>query len=289
MNDVAALEASLRTAVAWMDMGNTDGAPSALSEALRYALFPAGARLRPRLTLHVARAFGAEAAALPAAVALELIHNASLVHDDMACFDDAATRRGKPSVQRQFGQPMALLVGDALLALGSRVAGQLPSPTVRDAIAEAACLLILGQAQELGDTPDLARYHAHKTACMFAVAAEAGAVMAGQPAAPYAALGGAIGRSYQLADDLFDAGAPQPDDGKSRGRDAHGHKPNVAHRLGSAEAEVAFLQSLADIRQHADALPAGHDELLRFVDGLMTRFCNLALPRHGNASMHASG
>jgi geranylgeranyl diphosphate synthase type II len=92
-------------------------APPRLMAAMGHAVFPGGARIRPQLCVAVARACGQDAPALTdaAAVALEFMHCASLVHDDMPCFDDADTRRGLPTVHKQFGEPLALLTGDALI------------------------------------------------------------------------------------------------------------------------------------------------------------------------------
>ena len=97
-------------------MGGPD-IPPQLAAALRYAVFPGGARVRPRLSLAVARACGDSCPRLAdaAAASIELLHCASLVHDDLPCFDDAETRRGKPSVHKAFGEPLAVLVGDALI------------------------------------------------------------------------------------------------------------------------------------------------------------------------------
>ena len=97
----------------------TVGCPPRLADALRYAVFPGGARIRPRLCLAVAPACGDDdpAASDAAAAAIELLHCASLVHDDLPCFDDADLRRGRPSVHRAFGEPLAVLAGDALIVL----------------------------------------------------------------------------------------------------------------------------------------------------------------------------
>ena len=93
------------------------GAPPLLASAMHYAVFPGGHRIRPQLCLAVSMACGDKhpAAADAAAAAIELLHCASLVHDDLPCFDDADTRRGKPSVHARFGAPIAVLTGDALI------------------------------------------------------------------------------------------------------------------------------------------------------------------------------
>ena len=103
--------------------------PRQLAQALHHAVFPGGARIRPKLCLAIAMANGCDSLelAMRAACAIELLHCASLVHDDLPCFDDADMRRGKPSVHRAYGEPIAVLVGDALIvaALEAVATGEL--------------------------------------------------------------------------------------------------------------------------------------------------------------------
>ena len=116
MDLLARIERSLDQAVSYAQGA---GAPPLLSSALRYSVFPGGHRIRPQLCLSVAKACGDSDpdAADAAATAIELLHCASLVHDDLPCFDDAAIRRGKASVHCAFGAPIAVLSGDALIVL----------------------------------------------------------------------------------------------------------------------------------------------------------------------------
>src|SRR5262245_44425529 len=109
------IESALIAAVATA----AQGAPGQLASALRCAVFPGGARIRPRLCLAVAAVSGKEQSALAdaGACALELLHCASLVHDDLPCFDDASLRRGKPALHVAYGEPLAVLTGDALIVL----------------------------------------------------------------------------------------------------------------------------------------------------------------------------
>ena len=95
------------------------GCPPRLAAAIRYAVFPGGARIRPRLCLAIAAGCGEPQSPLAEATAasIELLHCASLVHDDLPCFDDAEFRRNRPSVHRAFDERIALLVGDALIVL----------------------------------------------------------------------------------------------------------------------------------------------------------------------------
>src|SRR5579875_14557 len=114
MDAMTRIEQALTDALA--GSRGADGPPK-LAAAMQYAVFPRGARLRARLCLAVAQACGDDAPMLSdaAAVSIELLHCASLVHDDLPCFDDADTRRGKPAVHRAFGEPLAVLTGDALI------------------------------------------------------------------------------------------------------------------------------------------------------------------------------
>src|SRR3954468_1133383 len=105
-----------RTLSASLDRVDSVGGPHLLAAAMRHAVFPKGARVRPRLCLAVAGACGDDAPALAeaAAASIELLHCASLVHDALPSFDDAAPRRGRPSVHAAHGEPLAVLAGDAL-------------------------------------------------------------------------------------------------------------------------------------------------------------------------------
>ena len=116
MEPLSSLEQALETAVSSCE---TLGCPPRLAAAIRYAVFPGGARIRPRLCLAIAAGCGEPHSPLAEATAasIELLHCASLVHDDLPCFDDAETRRNRPSVHRAFDERIALLVGDALIVL----------------------------------------------------------------------------------------------------------------------------------------------------------------------------
>src|SRR5690349_8498401 len=104
--------------------GEHSDTPPRLEAALRDAIFPGGARLRPSLCLAVAAAQGHHTylpQVVRCAAAVELMHSASLVHDDLPCFDNAMLRRGQPSIHAAYGQAMAVLVGDALIVQAFRV------------------------------------------------------------------------------------------------------------------------------------------------------------------------
>ena len=231
----AAVEEALREAVA---RASSEDCPPRLRDALAYSVFPGGARLRPQLCLAVAVATGAGdlATAIAAAAALELIHCASLVHDDLPCFDSADTRRGKPSVHRMFGEPIALLAGDALIVLAFETLGRTPRAhamvSVLARATGAARGIIGGQAWESEPVAPLDTYHRAKTAALFEAAAELGALSSGAKAQGWRELGLALGRAYQAADDVADAAGNAEILGKPTGVDeAHG-RPSLARVAG---------------------------------------------------------
>jgi len=234
------IEGALHRAV---DRARAEPAPPILSEALNYAVFPGGARIRPTILVSVAQACGDPDPEITdaAAVALELIHCASLVHDDMPCFDDAALRRGKPSVHVTFGEPIALLAGDALIMLAyetlARVGAAHPRRATRlvAALARAAGSphgICAGQGWESEANIDLVAYHAAKTGALFTAATQMGALAAGEEAEPWAELGERIGSAFQVADDLRDALMTPEAIGKPAGQDARHARPNAVAQLG---------------------------------------------------------
>lgn len=253
------IETALATAVAKVDAG----APPKLASAIRFAVFPGGARVRPRLCLAVAGACGDDAPRLAdaAAAAIEFLHCASLVHDDLPCFDDAQVRRGKPSVHRAYGEPLAVLVGDALIVLsfetliqmsGAAPERLMPLLTTLARAAGARQGLVAGQAWESEPTAPLSEYHRAKTGSLFAAATMAGALAAGQDPAPWQLMGEKLGEAYQVADDLLDALAQPREAGKPTLRDAALARPSAVTKWG-VEGAVTRLRWL--VSQSVDSIP----------------------------------
>jgi geranylgeranyl diphosphate synthase type II len=215
--------------------------PDALEGAMRHLLFPGGKRLRPLFALAAAEAVGGSVeAALPVAVAVELVHTYSLIHDDLPCMDDDSTRRGRPTVHVAYDEATAVLAGDALLTEAFAVLSD-PQPSAsgsdarlltvsRLARAAGAAGLVGGQADDLlffadrADSSDrseaaqgspegsdyarLASIHARKTAALFQAAIVGGAALAGSTTEESESLdifGRNIGIAFQIADDLLDA------------------------------------------------------------------------------------
>ncbi len=252
MEPLSRIERALTAAIA---QAEAPSCPPLLAQAMRASVFPRGARIRSRLCLAVAAACGEDAPALTdaAASAIELLHCASLVHDDLPCFDDADTRRGRPSVHRACGQPMAVLAGDALIVL----AFQILAEAAMFSPARLSRLIVLigrgvgvphgivaGQAWECEPFVDLAQYQREKTGALFAAATLAGAVSAGAEPEPWRALGLRLGEAFQVADDLRDATGTPEDLGKPVGQDLAHQRPNAVLQLGMGGA-IEWLRELA--------------------------------------------
>lgn len=239
------IDAALSRAVALGRGAAGSPAPGRLAAALQDAVTPGGARIRPTILLSVALACGDDRPALAdaAAAALELIHCASLVHDDLPMFDDADMRRGRPTLHRAFSEPLALLAGDSLIVLAFDVlarAGQAGSDGAR-ALAMIGVLarrtgmpggICAGQGWESETSIDLSAYHRAKTGALFIAATQMGALAAGHDPEPWEELGARIGEAFQVADDLRDALCSSAELGKPAGQDDLHGRPNAVTRLG---------------------------------------------------------
>jgi geranylgeranyl diphosphate synthase type II len=254
------IERSLNQSLA---LAQSSEGPPRLNAAMRYAIFPGGARIRPRLCLAVARACGNDQPELADAVAasIEILHCASLVHDDLPCFDDAATRRGRPSLHKVFGEQLAVLTGDALIVLAFEALAHasLGAPvrlgslvTVVARAVGAPHGICAGQAWECEPKIALAAYQRAKTGALFAAATAGGAAAAGHESALWHRLGERIGEAYQIADDIRDVVSTPDDLGKPTGQDAALGRPNAVHSLGIGSA-VARLEEL--VRSALEEIP----------------------------------
>ena len=251
------VEGALRAALARAATAST---PPLLATALRHAVFPGGGRIRPQLCLLVASSGrgGNMEHAEAASAAIELLHCASLVHDDLPCFDDAELRRGRASVHRAFGPAIAVLVGDALIVQSfCEVAQGRHAATLVRALGESAGSargIVAGQAWESEPKqPALDDYHRAKTGSLFEAAAVLGAIHAEVPTEPWRAFGEALGRAYQVADDVADAVGNEVATGKSCGRDEALARPSLVRLSGldaaKTRARVLFHAAVAAIPQ----------------------------------------
>lgn len=232
----AAISAAIRS-------GQAAPSPGRLASALHYSVTPGGARIRPTILMSVAAACGDDQPLITdaAATALELMHCASLVHDDLPCFDDADTRRGKPSAHRAFGEPLAVLTGDSLIIMAFQVLAQVATI---DPVRASKLMLVLaqrsgmpggicaGQGWESEEEINLSAYHRSKTGALFMAATQMGAVAAGEEAEDWEELGARIGEAFQVADDLRDALFDEETLGKPVGQDDLHGRPNAVAELG---------------------------------------------------------
>ena len=275
-----------RALTAIIDRVTTSDCPPLLADALRHAVFPGGARIRPKLCLAVAAANRCQQMelAVQAACAIELLHCASLVHDDLPCFDDADLRRGKPSVHKAFGEPIAVLTGDALIIAA---AAQSPAvirrlPALTRVLAQgtgAGGGICAGQAWESESAVDLASYHRAKTGSLFVAATSAGAAACGISADPWSPLGSSIGEAYQVADDIQDALSSAEELGKPCQQDTNLDRPSAVRELG-VQGAARRLREL--IEAGLDSVPAcpGRDQLIQLVRAQAQGFLPKELNRH---------
>lgn len=258
-------------------LAGADAAPR-LQAAMRHAVLGGGKRLRPLLAHAAARAFGGEASQVDAAaVAVELVHAFSLVHDDLPAMDDDALRRGRPTVHVAFDEATAILAGDALQAEAFRVLADAPHDAatrialVRElALASGPLGMCAGQMLDMQATGGLLsvaaleRLHTLKTGALIRAAVRMGALCAGAPGGAVDGLDGfatALGLAFQVRDDLLDVEASSQQLGKTAGKDAAQGKTTYISLLG-ADATRSLLADLQSRMQSAlAALGPGADAL----------------------------
>ncbi len=273
----ARIEAALHRA-----LPPTEAIPQTLHESLRYSVLAPGKRLRPTLVLAAAEAVGGkDEDVMPTACALECIHVFSLIHDDLPCMDNDDYRRGRLTNHKVYGDAMALLAGDALLALAFQLIAEnvatVPAarvlPTLR-LIAEASGTwgMVGGQVVDMESqgqevtTETLQYIHAHKTGALLTASVLSGAMLAGATDAQRDSLrayGGHIGLAFQIADDILDVTGDEAKIGKPVGSDEERDKATYPKLYGldesrrRAHAEVeAALHTLAAFDANAEPLRA---------------------------------
>ena len=294
----ARIELAIATAIAIGQGSEVDHTPHRLSAALDYAVTPGGARIRPTILLSVAMACGDDRPALSnaAAAALELIHSASLVHDDLPAFDDAATRRGKPSVHCAFGEPLAVLAGDSLIVLAFEVLARAGTTAPDRALSLIRVLaqrtgmpmgICAGQGWESEQQINLSAYHRAKTGALFIAATQMGAIAAGQDAEPWEELGARIGEAFQVADDLRDAICDAEMLGKPVGQDVLHGRPNAVSELGVQGAVRRLKDLLGGAIASIPSCP-GEAKLAEMVRRYAEKMTPLALSQQATVSHPAA-
>ena len=252
--------------------------PQRLHAAMRHGVLNGGKRMRPLLVYATGTALGTREEALDAAaIAVELVHCYSLVHDDLPAMDDDALRRGQPTVHVAFDEATAILAGDALQALAFETLVAAPQPPAQRIamlaeLARAAGVAGMcgGQALDIDATGqaialvELERLHALKTGALLRCAVRLGA-LAGNATPTQAAqldrYADALGLAFQIRDDLLDIEGDAATLGKTAGKDAEQAKATFPALLG-VDASRARLEELSAVMRHSlDALDADTDAL----------------------------
>ncbi|MFI5166347.1 MAG: polyprenyl synthetase family protein [Thermoanaerobaculales bacterium] len=272
----AALDRLLPSAEEW---------PIRLHEAMRYAVFGSGKRVRPILLRLACRAAGGDAdTVVEAACALELVHTYSLIHDDLPALDNDTLRRGRPTVHVAFDEPLAILAGDALLTEAFAVLGRYPAGRGFGARRAQGSLLLAeaigsrgmvgGQVEDLEatglplDGARLDRIHRAKTGALIGAAVEMGVLYAGVKSprrAAFAAFGSRLGLLFQIADDILDVTGSAASLGKSPGKDAAAGKLTYPAVYGVEEARARLADLAQALAREARALEGGEGPLAAMV------------------------
>jgi geranylgeranyl diphosphate synthase type II len=272
-----------------------DGCPESLAEAMRYSLLAPGKRLRPLLAILAAEACGGtDAAALPAACAVEMVHTYSLIHDDLPAMDDDDLRRGLPTCHKKFGEALAILAGDALLTLAFEViATGYPAATAAACCRElargaGAVGMVGGQVDDLametrdgpGSLEELEFLHARKTGALFRAALRMGVWVAEgeQPGGAdprtldrFDAYGRAFGLAFQITDDLLDVESSAEQTGKRVGKDAGRGKLTYPGLLGIEESRRRAHRLCQEAQAALAPLRAAGERLAALVRSMVER------------------
>lgn len=262
--------------------------PHRLHQAMNYTLLAPGKRLRPLLAMLTSFHFGRrDLVALDAACAIEMVHAASLVIDDLPAMDNSELRRGQPTVHRQFGHDIAILSGIALLNHAFAVVASAQS--IEDAVKTdiirvlAAAVgsngLVGGQVMDLRepseDRAKLEKLNQLKTAALFAASAEVGALAAGvcdDHLIGARRFGTELGLALQILDDLIDDPVFAGRTGKDTGKDER--KPTLPSVLGKDMARVILEQHMQSARDCISGIGIANSPLVGFVDAKFAKFPN---------------
>ncbi len=260
-----------------------EGAPR-LSEAVEYALTGAGKRLRPALVFASCEALGGDTSddslAMRFALAMEMIHTYSLVHDDLPCMDDDDLRRGRPTVHKAFDEATAVLVGDGLQSLAFRHLLVPPDPratALAGLLAEGAWRMVVGQALDMGaqgrrlGEAEVLELMANKTGALIAASVAGGAIAATGSARGLHSVGQKLGLAFQIADDLLDLTSDAATLGKAAGKDAAAGKATLPALLGIEEARRRADGACAEALEVLGALGAPAEALRALARFVVTR------------------
>lgn len=260
-------------------------APQRLHQAMRYAVFAGGKRLRSALILASAHSLhAAQDAADPLMAGIELLHTYTLVHDDLPAMDDDDMRRGRPSCHKAFDEATAILCGDALLTLAMECMAMHSAEAVRILAQACGSTGVVGGQQDDLDAEDhklddtqalilLQRIQLRKTAALIRASCQLGALAANANADDYTILGTFgehIGCAFQMTDDVLDVTAHAQALGKTPGKDLNSRKLTAVSLLGLEGARQAADQHVHDA-QVALAHFSGDCSLLKSIAQFVTQ------------------
>ncbi len=263
-----------------------DEPPATIHEAMRYSVFAGGKRLRPMLALFGCEAVGGKPDdAMPAAVALELIHTYSLVHDDLPAMDDDDLRRGRPTCHKVYGEAVAILAGDALLTQAFQVladptdAGVPPArrlQIVAEISTAAGSLgMVGGQTMDIQaegkalDATTLLALHSKKTGALLRASLRVGGLAGGADDAAMTSLtryGERLGLAFQIVDDILDIEGSSVEMGKTAGSDIRKQKATYPAVFGLEASRRDAARLLAEAREALSPLGSGAATLLALAD-----------------------
>lgn len=265
-----------------------DADSKTLENAELYSLMAGGKRIRPFLVLEFCRLFGgSEAAAMPFACAIEMLHTFSLIHDDLPCMDNDDMRRGRPTNHRVNGEAVALLAGDALevravsAALANKCVTLLDAVRAATIICRGSVAMIEGQIMDIAaeerriSEEELITLQSKKTGELIRVSTALGCIAAGVPdvdermssAIRYA---DGIGRAFQVIDDILDAESTAEELGKTAGSDARDGKTTYLSFMSADEAR-ALAAKLTEDAVSAISKYSGAETLVSLAEWLLCR------------------
>lgn len=270
---------------------SVEGLPEqAVFDAAKYSIMLGGKRVRPAIMLEFCRLCGGNAdKAIHFAMAMEMIHTSSLIHDDLPCMDNDDMRRGKPSCHKAFSEDIALLAGDALLLWPFAVAAKTDLPAERvckavQCLAHAAGPygMVGGQVCDLAAEKDGAKVDAdylrytqkRKTGALICASAEIGCILADATAEQTAAavrFSDNIGLVFQIVDDILDVTGDEATLGKPIGSDAANNKPTWVTLLGVEKAEEYAAQLTREAKSALDIFGDEANAMKEFADMLLNR------------------
>ena len=264
--------------------------PESLREAMRYSLLAGGKRLRPILCLAACELVGGDSSkAMPTAVAVEMIHTMSLIHDDLPAMDNDDLRRGRPTNHKVYGDAMAILAGDALLSRAFEMvsvrSADVPAERLVKVVGELAMVsgapgLVGGQVVDLEcegkqvDLETLEYIHLHKTAALLRACVVTGALIGGASDAQVQAMrtyANGIGLAFQIVDDILDVTASSEVLGKTAGKDLLADKTTYPKLLGLEPSRTRALELVGEAKAALQPWENKAQPLLALADYVASR------------------